>query len=110
MPCARGPGARSLSATPLGRNIHLALLIASGLALALAVVLAAIGVAQYMALGRRRLPGAPNDLEWNWFAGTKSSYYPPEARDALRSMRRLAALQLAATVIGIALLVLALAP
>lgn len=87
----------------------MAFLIAGGLALILAVVLAAIGVGQYMALGRRRLPGAPQGLEWNWFAGTKPTYYPPEARDALRSMRRLAVLQLAATVIGIVLLVVALA-
>jgi hypothetical protein len=94
---------------PLGRNMRISLLIAGGLALVLALVLAAIGVGQYSTLVRRRLPGAPRSVEWNWFQGTNPTYYPPEARPDLRSMRRLAALQLLVTVVAVVLLVLALA-
>lgn len=101
-------GRPQLNPYPLGRDIHLALLVACGLCLVVAVVLAAIGVGQYLALGHRRLPSAPHGLEWNWFAGTNPGYYPPEAHDDLRRMRRLATLQLLATVVGVVLLVLAL--
>ncbi len=89
--------------------MHISLLIAGGLALVLALALAAIGVVQYLALGRRRLPGAPRSVEWNWFQGTNPTYYPPEAREDLKSMRRLAALQLLVTLVAVVLLVLALA-
>ena len=88
--------------------MHRSLLIAGGIGLVLALGLAAIGVAQYLTLGRRRLPGAPRNVEWNWFQGTNPAYYPPEARGDLRRMRRLAALQLLVTVVAVALLVLAL--
>ena len=88
--------------------MHISLLIAGGLGLVLALGLAAIGLAQYLALSRRRLPGAPPSVDWNWFEGTNPTYYPPEARGDLRRMRRLAALQLLVTVVALALLVLAL--
>jgi hypothetical protein len=88
--------------------MNISLLIAGGLALVFALGLAAVGVAQYLTLGRRRLPGAPRSVEWNWFQGTNPTYYPPEARGELKSMRRLAALQLLVTVVAVVLLVLAL--
>jgi hypothetical protein len=88
--------------------VRIPLLIAGGLSLVLALVLAAIGVGRYVSLGRRRLPGAPRALEWNWFQGTNPTYYPPEARGDLRSMRRLAAIQLLVTVVALVLLILAL--
>jgi hypothetical protein len=88
--------------------MHILLLIAGGLGLVLALGLAAIGVVQYLTLGRRRLPGAPRSVEWNWFQGTNPTYYPPEARGDLKRMRRLAALQLFVTVVALVLLVLAL--